>query len=117
MPIQQDLGDLGRGGTRRLGARRLDVDLLHVAAAPAEQVVPCRRDRHHHHVILVVKSTRRTLLGENTDHAEALAVDFDYLADWVLAAEQIGDHRLTDDGDLLEASTSPAVKNWPLASG
>src|SRR5256886_4190946 len=115
MPIQQDLGDLGRGGARRPGPRRLDVDLLQVAAAPAEQVVPCRRDRHYHHVILVVKSTRRTLLGENTDHAEALAVDFDHLADWVLAAEQIGDHRLTDDGDF--AGGVDIARREELATG
>src|SRR5438093_5846994 len=100
MPVQQHLRDLGGRGIRRLGARRLDVDLLHVAAAAAEEVVPCRGDGYQHHVILVVEATRRTLLGEDTDHAEALPVDLDHLANRVLVVEQVGDHRLADDGDF-----------------
>ena len=100
MPVQQHLRDLGGRGIRRLGARRLDVDLLHVAAAAAEEVVPCRGDGYQRHVILVVEATRRTLLGEDTDHAEALPVDLDHLANRVLVVEQVGDHCLADDGDF-----------------
>ena len=100
MPVQQHLRDLGVGRRRRLRAGRLDVDLLHIFAAPAQQVAPRGRDRHDDHVVLVVEAARRAFGGEDADDAEVLAVDLHHLADRISAAEEIGGHRWSDDRHL-----------------
>ena len=94
MPVEQDLGNfgVGRGGCAR--TRGLDVDLLHIATPPAQEVVPRGRDRDDHDVILVVEAAGGALLRKDADDPEALAVDLHRLADGIIGAEQVRDGRL-----------------------
>ena len=98
--LVEDVGDLGLGGVELIAGLGLDGD--RVDRAVAGQRVLHGGQRREGDVVLVGRAVRALGVG-HPDDLEVGAVDLDGLADRVLAAEQLADHRRPDHQDAVVA--------------